>query len=469
MTLPSHPLRLLIGAIVASGTLLAGTASAETHGLILAIGNYPENLALPGIDKDARNAIEIAKLMGVRTENLFSVSDDRQLNLDGMRKALDAFEKKIKAGDNAFIYYSGHGGRLATRREGRLQCAESLISVDLNHYGDEEFEIYLNKLRAKAGKLVVFLDSCHSGGATAKALRGKYVPKTADRFVQDASECEKIANKPKGLTGKNIEVKGSDTVYVAAARENEWAWASENGSSATLAWLTCLKEGAQDRDRSGAISAAEMATCAQDVIARNPNTQHLVVRGATDSVMSYNVSGRAQPAVDPANALKDIAASADPKWTVNLRPLKDTFVIGRDFLDFEVETAQAGYLYLIHVGSDGKTFTQLFPNAHDENNAIGVGRHRLPREHWRLRAVGPAGTDHLLAIVSTSRRDFVSLAKDKKSAFASVTASPDGAKNFVAEAVERRQCGSGAQGARECSGPANDRYGAALATVQEVQ
>lgn len=467
MSIFNPPVHRLIGAIVTSGMLLAGTASAETHGLILAIGNYPPNFGLPGIDKDARYAVEIAKLMGVRVENLFTVSDDRQLTLDGMRKALADFAQKVKPGDNAFIYYSGHGGRFANRREGRLQCSESLISVDLDHYGDEEFEGYLDKLRAKAGKLVVFLDSCHSGGATAKVLTGKQVPKTAKQFVQDASECEKIANRPKGLTGKNIEVKSSDTVYVAAARENEQAWASENGSSATLAWLTCLKEGAQDKDRSGAISAAEMAACAQGILSRNPNTQHLVVRGATDSVMSYNVSGRGQPAVDPVAALKDIAASGDPKWVVSLRPLKDTFVIGRDFLDFEVETAQAGYLYLIHVGSDGKTFTQLFPNAHDENNAIGAGRHRLPREHWRLRAVGPAGTDHLLAIVSSSQRDFASLVKDKKGAFASVPASSESAKNFVAEAVDRRRCGTA--GAPECSNPGVERFGAALATVREVQ
>lgn len=467
MPLLNRPLRLLIGAIVTSGMLLAGTASAETHGLVLAIGNYPQNLALPGIDKDARSAVEIASLMGVRMDNLFTVDDDRQLTLEGFRKALDAFAQKVKPGDNAFIYYSGHGGRFATPREGRLRCSESLITVDLDHYGDEEFEIYLNKLRAKAGKLVVFLDSCHSGGATAKTLKGKQVPKTADRFIQDARECEKVANAPKSFSGKNIDVTRSDTVYVAAARENEYSWATENGSSATRAWLTCLKEGAQDKDRSGAISAAEMAACAQGILARNPNMQHLVVRGATDSVMSYNVAGRQQPAVDPVAALKDIAASGDPKWAVSLRPLKDSFAIGRDFLDFEVETAQPGFLYLIHVGSDGKTFTQLFPNAHDENNAIGAGRHRLPREHWRLRAVGPAGTDHLLAIVSSSQRDFASLVKDKKGAFASVPASSVSAKNFVAEAVDRRRCGTA--GAPECSNPGVERFGAALATVREVQ
>jgi hypothetical protein len=63
-------------------------------------------------------------------------------------------------------------------------------------------------------------------------------------------------------------------------------------------------------------------------------------------------------------------------------------------------------LTLFYVGSDGKTVDVLFPNDLDSNDFIQPGSHRFPRANWKLRAGGPAGTNHILALVSSAKKDF---------------------------------------------------------------
>ena len=87
---------------------------------------------------------------------------------------------------------------------------------------------------------------------------------------------------------------------------------------------------------------------------------------------------------------------------VQLVTARNSLRIGKDFLDFSVTTAQQGFLYLLQVGSDGKTFNLLFPNKIDSNNALAAGTHRFPRDSWRLRAGGPAGKSHIIAFIQSS-------------------------------------------------------------------
>ena len=65
-----------------------------------------------------------------------------------------------------------------------------------------------------------------------------------------------------------------------------------------------------------------------------------------------------------------------------------------------------GYLYLVLLGSDQKSFYILFPNRIDENNKIKAGQTiTIPADTWRIKAAGPAGIDHLLVMVSDTQRD----------------------------------------------------------------
>ena len=89
-----------------------------------------------------------------------------------------AFEELIartQPGDQVYIHYAGHGGRVPTHFEdlkGRGGYDETLVPMDIGeisvrHIRDLDIAYYLDALRTKSQSIVnIVLDSCHSGGAT---------------------------------------------------------------------------------------------------------------------------------------------------------------------------------------------------------------------------------------------------------------------------------------------------------------
>jgi hypothetical protein len=149
--------------------------------------------------------------------------------------------------------------------------------------------------------------------------------------------------------------------------------------------------------------------------------------------------------------------------------------IGRDPLEFTLTSSHAGFLYLLMAGSDGKAFDVLFPNKLDANNEVQAGAVvRLPRGEWQITAAGPAGTSHLLAMVSDVPRDFSKLGMQATGPFSMLEASGAAAKNIqratmrgvgtsstdCADATKMRNL----QVAKRCS----NAYGATLVTVEEI-
>jgi len=78
-------------------------------------------------------------------------------------------------------------------------------------------------------------------------------------------------------------------------------------------------------------------------------------------------------------------------------------------LQVNVESAQAGYLYLYQIGTDGKTLSLIFPNGVDGANYIAPGSTQLPRASWQLRAQGPAGIGYLVAVLTQQPLNLLSV------------------------------------------------------------
>jgi len=149
--------------------------------------------------------------------------------------------------------------------------------------------------------------------------------------------------------------------------------------------------------------------------------------------------------------------------------------IGRDKVEFTVSSSHAGYLYLLMVGSDGKTFDMLFPNRLDRSNQLEIGQVlRLPRPSWEVTAGGPAGVTQLLAIVADAPRDFSRLALKPAGPFSIVEASAAATQDIQrvtlqAPSAAAAECSDESQKrnlvvARRCS----NAFGAALVAVEEV-
>ena len=172
-------------------------------------------------------------------------------------------------------------------------------------------------------------------------------------------------------------------------------------------------------------------------------------------------------------ALNDIHNSRDDRRLLTIAAEKTQLKIGRDKVDFTITSREGGYLYLLMVGSDGKTFDLLFPNQIDGNNVLEPGASvRLPRPSWAMSAEGPPGKNTLLAIVSDAPRNFAGAGLQASGPFSS-------ADSLAAKDIQLvTATGTGAPS--ECSNPAAIRnlaikkrcsagYASALITLEEIQ
>lgn len=494
------------GALAVVAALLSTDAGAETHALIMTIGNYniPGVAPLKGVAQDIASAKEIARKLGVRDANM-TLLRDQQLTYEGMTRAFDGLQERIAPNDDVFIYYSGHGGRQLVK-DPEERCAESLITSDGQGFVDAELEAKLKALSKKANKMVVFLDACHSGGVTTRSAKseGLFAPKYLARGGTDACAAPiNILKRSIGVATRSAGSGGQNYVYIAAAQDNEVSLDEPNkGGVATQAWLECVNGAARDLDGSGGISADEMRACAQERIDKKlRNVQgysphHISITGNTRAVLGFAEraappkpaaqAGVAAPApaapapaaavTSPANTLKDIFAQRDDRRTVSVVPSQRSFKIGKDKVAFSITSSHPGYLYLLMVGSDGKTFDMLYPNQLDRANQIEAGQTvKLPRSNWEVTAGGPPGTTQLLAIVADAPRDFSKLKMTPAGPFSMLEANPVSAKDIqlvstsstnaasdeCSDNVARRNLSV----ARRCS----NAYGAAMVGVEEVQ
>jgi hypothetical protein len=166
-------------------------------------------------------------------------------------------------------------------------------------------------------------------------------------------------------------------------------------------------------------------------------------------------------------ALQRVVQQADPAFAVSARPDKSPVVIGLDRLRFHVQSSQPGYLYLFLTGADASHLWLLFPNQADNDNRLEAGRGTVvPRGGWHITASGPAGTDHVLALVTRYPMDLDSMGLRR-----------DGEVHELDRAMAERRWaehpepGSPLVGPPICPpgtpAPCEQRFGAALMQVKE--
>lgn len=496
-------------------------ARAEVHALILTISQYQGGVPpLAGVQQDGKSAAAIARKMGVPEKNIVRLSD-QQLTLAGMRRAFDDLNNRLQPNDQVFIYYSGHGSRTLVREAGVERCAESLVTVDADFLTDTELEQRLKKLSRKADKVVALLDACHSGGVTTRAVAGKAPAFSPKYWAKGGVEaCAKPVNRLTRGLNANAKTAGSGAqnfVYIAAARDNEIALDQPGkGGVATQAWRDCMEGAARDTDGSGGITADEIRQCAQGRInftlkdAEGYLPHNVTIAGNPGAVLVFDQPAPAQPPVvastpvvptptvaptpapapvpapapaptivvppSPHATLADIYNRRDDRRRVEISLARPALKINKDKFEFTLSSSHPGYVYLLMVGSDGKTFDMIFPNRLDKNNYIQAGQAlKLPRSDWEIVAQGPAGKNQLLAIVADAPREFGSAGLKPAGPFSMIEASPASAKD-----IQLVSGASAYSGNAECIEDARKRtlavqkkcsnaFGAALVTVEEVE
>lgn len=405
--------------------------SAKNIGLVLAISDYPRQ-PLPGVQRDIDHAIKIAAAFGVQRADL-EIRRDRELTREGLLAITDSFARKVSSGDRVFVYFSGHGTSYASNGT----CNQALVAVDTQRVTREEFANRLKPAFAKASKSLMFIDSCFSGGVI-EAVASRALPDSdGDAPVakfwigKSTDSCAIASNVARGQRDfEAVAAPPGNQFYLAAASGTEEAidGGRKVGGFATASVASCLEKASSiDADGDGLTSWSEVATCAQGEVdrmiaagKRGPNfpfvrqTLTSAFGAGGDSVITPLVSVAASLGGGPGSSaalLSTIQRMADSRRQVTVSASQPTFRIGSDYLSLSVGSAAPGYVVVLALGSSG-AIVQLFPNQFDRANRIEAGQvMQLPRDAWRLRSKGPAGSTQVVVLVSDHPVSFADLAQ----------------------------------------------------------
>jgi predicted Zn-dependent protease len=100
-----QPLRWMRSVVSMGMLLMATTAFAADHVLIMAISNYAR-APLPGVRHDPQNALQLAERLGYDTAGA-TVLRDADLSGQAMRQALQKLSDQVRSNDRLFFYFFG--------------------------------------------------------------------------------------------------------------------------------------------------------------------------------------------------------------------------------------------------------------------------------------------------------------------------------------------------------------------------
>jgi len=396
----------------------------SNHALIITVSEYARS-PLPGVLTDRKLGVELAQRFGVPPENIVELSE-QQVTREGLKQALASMNQTLLPGDKLFVYFSGHGARFFSKASG--QCTESIVMQDMRVVTNTEFAQMIKPLSSKADKTIVMLDSCHSGGLAQTASSRALSAGMRAKFSPEASspQCSVAVNPGSFLQSRGIDLNTTDNnlVILAAARKNEIAWDTSKGGALTYNFEQCLSSGTADADHSGAISMQELTDCVQarlDKTQESSALQHATLAGNAALVPAFYPTDLDAPVPVPATvpatvpvdtlaSMNDIYSQRDDRWQVQVSLDQPALKIGSN-LSMSVRSDRDGFVYLLYRGTQPDSFYLLFPNQLDSNNAVKANQElHLPDSNWVVTALGPAGTDHILVLVTQTARDFSSLA-----------------------------------------------------------
>jgi hypothetical protein len=119
-------------------------------------------------------------------------------------------------------------------------------------------------------------------------------------------------------------------------------------------------------------------------------------------------STRSAPEVNWLQHMDAVLRQATPALQVRVQPTASPAKPGEAW-KLRVFSNTAGFVYLLHLDTDGKALRMVFPNTVDGANFMGASYLDLPRGTWRLPSHDPKATSHLMAIVSPTELDLPAL------------------------------------------------------------
>lgn len=246
------------------------------HALIIGISTYadPQVPVLLGVPGDVVSARQIARAMGIPDAQI-TVLRDAEATKQNILAQMNALGQRATEGSRVLVYFSGHGTRWQDPEAGG--CVEGLLTHDRQAIVNREFAGLAQPLGAKADKVIIMFDACHSGGvgslrSSTRALPpGGLQPKFFVKADEAPTSCSRPVNmRTRSLLGAGkagIDQLPENVVQITSSRSDEVSFdEAGKGGLATQGVRDCMLGKAKDLDGSGSITLAEIEVCAQDFV-----------------------------------------------------------------------------------------------------------------------------------------------------------------------------------------------------------
>lgn len=457
----------LIASILLMAQSVWAQPSSNRSALIIGVGEYGYSGATPlaGVKHDMVSAAKIATAMGIPENNVKYLRNSQATKVN-ILEALKQLGDTSGDGSRTFVYFSGHGTRQSAGNEcveGLLTYEGSTISNQEFAGATQKIaktsDKFITLVDACHSEGVV-------PPKTRALLKDQLTPKFYLKSGTTTDACSVISNyKTRSLLPEVTKLGAlkENFVQVSSSRPDEVSFDEpDKGGLATQGIRDCLLGQARDTNQSGAVTLEEVQQCAQRFVdGRLKNVpgikpHHITVTGNRNLIPVQRpptVVAVATPPVEPPKpvvappnppvivaaptpapqppvtssppvvisapekvplqepllaslaTLKDIEQQSNPRRVVDVKLSKPVMKIGKDSLDLSIKSSHDGYIYMILLGSDAKSFYVLYPNGLDKNNAIKAGQTvRIPKPDWEVKAAGPAGTNNLMVMVSDTPR-----------------------------------------------------------------
>ena len=457
----------LIASILFVAQAAVAQPSSNRSALIIGVGEYGYSGATPlaGVKHDMVSAAKIATAMGIPENNVKYLRNSQATKVN-ILQALKQLGDTSGEGSRTFVYFSGHGTRQSAGNEcveGLLTYEGSTISNQEFAGATQKIaktsDKFITLVDACHSEGVV-------PPKTRALLKDQLTPKFYMKSGTTADACSVISNyKTRSLLPEVTKLGAlkENFVQVSSSRPDEVSFDEpDKGGLATQGIRDCLLGQARDTNQSGAVTLEEVQQCAQRFVdGRLKNVpgikpHHITVTGNRNLIPVQRpqaVVAVATPPIEPPKpvvapptptvivaapapapqppvsssppivipapekippqepllaslaTLKDIEQQRNPRRVVDVKLFKPVMKIGKDSLDLSIKSSHDGFIYMILLGSDAKSFYVLYPNGLDKNNAIKAGQTvRIPKPDWEVKAAGPVGTNNLLVMVSDSPR-----------------------------------------------------------------
>jgi len=428
--------RSLVAVVAALLVITSFGALGDDRVLIVGVGEYQDpDSNLPGIDLDIKAMEDTALLMGFDRSAIKILRDSEATEqgiIDAMRTWL---VDGVTANDRVLFYFSGHGSRFADSNGDEVidQKDEAIIAHDFRIERSSEGNVAAGLLvdesigylvsQIPSNNVMVVIDACNSGTATRSLsadpsyfgtdqISSKYLHYGFDDVIADSGvNVETLTATTRDLSQKAeiLDIGASNYLAVTAARDDESAIATGNGSLFTLGFRDAIRQTVQ---QNASITPLQLQASIQKYITDYLEPARVFHPQLTGNEEAFNAPMKLTPLPESSDEempdgtmwanLVDLTEDQDE---LDLTTNAQTYRLG-DAVSISVKVPQDGYLNIVTVDSRDEDLV-LFPNRFHQDNRVSAGTLTVPtnRMNFTLPASEPLGQTLVVAIFSTAPLD----------------------------------------------------------------